>query len=419
MSICTKAYTQIEDHVFDEDIKSVQMIIANQPAIVPIIGLNSGSRSFTLHFDQLGEDASEYFYKVVHCDRNWNPSDLEEIEYLEGFNDEEIRDYEFSISTYIDYVHFALTLPNEDTKFRISGNYILTIFEGEDMTRPVITRRFMINESAARIFVDFQRSTDVTQSRTHQQLDVEVDLEGLQIGDPKNELSIDIIQNNRWDNMITNEKPRFLSRNRAQFDNLGKLSTPGGKEFRQFDTRSLQYAIEFVSSIDLHDFGSDVTLHTLKPRGSLNHRDDLDFDGRFLIAIHDFDNDDLRADYSTIKFRLEGTQNLDETYVIGPFTDWKINEAYKMEYVSNTRNREDGTSKDKGFYQLTTLLKQGYYNYLFCNKGKDGKPDYDTLEGDSNKTLNYYTVIVYYRDFVQDYDRILGIHQLTSANQFR
>jgi len=421
ITLCTSiaSMAQIEDHIYDPNIKSVQMIIGNQPAIVPILGLNRGNTSFTLRFDQLGEDANEYFYKVVHCDRNWNPSDIEEIEYLEGFNDEEIRDYEFSVNTYVDYVHFALTLPNEDTKFRISGNYVLTIFEGEDMTVPVITRRFMINEGKAKMFVDFQRTTDVTLSRTHQQLDVEVDMEGLRIGDPKNELSIDIIQNNRWDNMISNEKPKFLSRNRAQFDNTGRLTLPGGKEFRQFDIRSLQYAIDRVSHIDLHDFGSDVTLHYVKPRGYNEHRTEIDFDGRFITAIHEFDDDNVRADYANVEFKLEGTQNLDETYVIGPFTDWRINEDYKMSYKAAALANGDGRMQDVGYYQLITKLKQGYYNYLLCTKGKDGKPNYDLLEGNSNRTLNYYTVIVYYNDFVQDFDRILGIQQVTTENQFR
>ena len=100
-----------EDRVYDDLLKSVQIYVGGQPAIVPYIGLNSGFQTFTLRFDELAEDANEFFYKVIHCDRNWKASKLDEIEYLEGFNNEEIQNYEFSTNTYIDYVHYSLTLP--------------------------------------------------------------------------------------------------------------------------------------------------------------------------------------------------------------------------------------------------------------------------------------------------------------------
>ena len=401
-----------EDRVFDDKIKSVQMYINRQPAIVPIIGLNG---SFTLRFDEISDDANEFFYQVIHCDRYWRASDLEEIEYIDGFNGEEIQNYEFSTNTYVDYVNFSLTLPNEDTRFRISGNYILIIYDDDQLTNPVITRRFMIDENRVQLFTEFQRVYDVTKSNTHQQLDVATDLSEFKIGDPMNELSLSIIQNNRWDKMINDSPPKFISRNRVNFDNTGKLSIPGGKEFRQFDIRSLQYTTEYVAQIDLHDFGSDVLLHVEKPRAYTTYQDELDFDGRYIVQTFDFptatgnqasgqdSESNYRADYANVIFALEMEKSLDPVYVVGPFTDWRIDESYRMAYVKN-----------KG-YVLKTPLKQGVYNYLFATKDVDGLPNYDTLEGDSQRTVNYYTVILYYTDFTQQFDRILDT-QLVQAN---
>jgi len=109
-SLCAQDGIVYEDRVFDEKIKSVQLYINGQPAIVPIIGRNG---TLTLRFDEMSDDANEFFYQVIHCDRYWQASDLEEIEYIDGFNGEEIQNYEFSTNTYIDYVNFSLTLPNE------------------------------------------------------------------------------------------------------------------------------------------------------------------------------------------------------------------------------------------------------------------------------------------------------------------
>ena len=74
-----------EDRVYDDLIRSVQIYINNQPALVPIIGLNSGFRSFTLRFDEMSDDANEFFYRVVHCDRNWKVSDLDRNRIYRGF----------------------------------------------------------------------------------------------------------------------------------------------------------------------------------------------------------------------------------------------------------------------------------------------------------------------------------------------
>lgn len=404
-----------EDRVFDDKIKSVQMYINSQPAIVPIIGLNSG---FTLRFDEISDEANEFFYQVVHCDRNWRASDLDEIEYIDGFNREEIQNYQFSTNTYIDYVNFSLTLPNEDTRFRISGNYILLVYDNEQFTNPVFSRRFMIDENKAQLFTDFQRVNDVSQSKSHQQLDVEVDLTDMKIGDPMNELSLSIIQNNRWDNMITDAAPKFISRGRVNFDNTGKLAMPAGKEFRQFDIRSLQYTTAYVAQIDLHDLGSDVLLHVEKPRAYSRYQDEVDFDGRYIVQTYDFptssgnsrtgqdSESNYRADYANVIFGLKMNETLDQVYVVGAFTDWRIDEAYKMKYAAG-----------KGYY-LGTPLKQGVYNYLFATKGADGLPNYDTLEGDSEKTVNYYTTILYYRDFVQQYDRILDTQLIQATGEY-
>lgn len=406
LMISTNAIAQspYEDQVLDSRIKSVQLLSQGNPLMVPAVALRGGR--ITLEFDELSEDASEFFYQVVHCDRNWNRSNLDEIEYLTGFNGEEIQNYEFSVNTYVDYVHFDLTLPNEDTQFRVSGNYALIVYDDEQLTNPVIIRRFMLYENKVNIMSQLQRATDVTLSKTHQQLDVEVSLNDMRIGDPKNELSIDIIQNNRWDNMITNEMPLFLSRDRVQFDNTGSLVFPAGLEFRYFDTRSILYTTEFVKHIELHDRGSDVILHPDVARSRTMYRDDIDFDGRFVIGIHEFDPDDIRSDYSNIYFGLKSKNRGSEVYVVGGFNDWRISPEYRMTYV-----------EDKG-YVLSTLLKQGVYNYLYATKGEDSKLNFEYFEGNNNVTLNYYTIILYYRDFVEDYDRILGIQQINSASMF-
>jgi len=404
--ILAQGGTVYEDRILDDKIKSVQMYIGNQPAMIPIIGFNSGFRKFTLRFDELSDDANEFFYRVIHCDRNWKASDLEEIEYLDGYNGEEIQDYQFSTNTYVDYVHFSLTLPNEDTRFRISGNYILIIYDDEQMTNPVITRRFIVNEDKAEVRSKFIHVNDVSLSQTHQQLAVEANIKDMRVGDLMNELSINIYQNSRWDVGVANQKPKFVVKDKIRFDNTGQLAIPAGKEYRIFDTRSLQSTTTFVKSIDLHDVGSDVIL---VPGRKNVIRSDVDFDGRFVVYNFDTPYEDefnIRSDYSNVIFGLESFELLDEVYLLGPFNNWQIDKDYKMKYA-------DG----QGYY-VGTLLKQGVYNYLYATKDVDGKADYTILEGDDHRTVNYYTTVLYYRDFTDQYDRVLATDKIIYSDQF-
>ena len=115
----------------------------------------------------------------------------------------------------------------------------------------------------------------------------------------------------------------------------------------------------------------------------------------------------FNADYADVSFALKMNQNLEEVYVVGAFSDWRLEEAYKMQYS----NKHNG-------YHVTIPMKQGVYNYLFATKGADGKPSYAELEGDSENTVNYYTTILYYRDFIQQYDRIIDTQQVIAIGKY-
>ena len=127
-------------------IKSVKLNNAGLRTSHPIIDLNSRFQGqIQLRFDDIEGGYKDYVYSIIHCDKDWYPSDLEEIEYLEGFNGEEIDDFGYSTNGYSEYTNYSLTLPNRDLRWTISGNYLLVIRD-QDTNAPVISRRFMVVE---------------------------------------------------------------------------------------------------------------------------------------------------------------------------------------------------------------------------------------------------------------------------------
>ena len=52
----------------------------------------------------------------IHCDKDWKKSDIFPNDYLDGYSDNPIEDYEASFNTTVKYYHYKLIFPNEQSK---------------------------------------------------------------------------------------------------------------------------------------------------------------------------------------------------------------------------------------------------------------------------------------------------------------
>ena len=82
----------------------------------------------TISFDHFTHDYHRFIYKIVHCNADWTPSDLFEVDYMDGFNNQPVEDYDNSLNTTMLYTHYRLDLPNDDIQFKVSGNYRVEIY---------------------------------------------------------------------------------------------------------------------------------------------------------------------------------------------------------------------------------------------------------------------------------------------------
>ena len=132
------------DHIYDTKIKSVILRPFGSNTGFPSIFLN-GDQQLELLFDDLYGDFTYYKYRIVQCDALWNPSQLNEIEYIQGFNDQEIREYAYSVNTRIVYTRYNLTFPNDLIGLTKSGNYLIHVYRDDDNI-PVLTRGFVVSD---------------------------------------------------------------------------------------------------------------------------------------------------------------------------------------------------------------------------------------------------------------------------------
>jgi len=401
---CVAVQAQIEgieydDMVYDENIHAVKFHLAGFPLTQPLIDLGSNT-TFMLTFDDLQEDLRDIYYTIIHCDADWQPSDLTTMEYLDGFDEELLDQYDFSVNTLTEFTNYQLTLPNERFSWTKSGNYILVVYQNEDNMVPLFTRRFMVVDPAVRIAPELVRPANVQKGKSHQELDFEVIFEGISVDDPKKEIQAAILQNGRWDNAIMGLPPQFIFRDRVVYDYQDKVVFPAGKEFRFIDLRSFSYKSEGVAALEEYKDIYEITLFPEPARAFRPYLFSRDINGNFTLGNIDEEYNLLRSDYGLVLFSVE--KNVPfydaDVYLFGKLTDWKIDKKFEMAY-----------SEKLGLYAVDVLLKQGYYNYNYAvvKKGTN-EVDLSELEGDWFETENEYTVLVYYRPFGTRYDQLVG-----------
>ncbi|KXK38025.1 MAG: DUF5103 domain-containing protein [Saprospiraceae bacterium] len=423
---------------YDDFIATVTFEHNNLPVGFQAIKLGS-SDFLMLKFDDLNNVERHLYYRIIHCDKDWKPSAMREIDYLNGFNDERLRNYEYSTSTRIQYIHYWQRFPNKDTNFKISGNYLLVIYE-DNIDRPVLTRRFIVSENIVGIEVNDIFPSDVMNIRYKQEFDVNLINESISMRNPIEEVNIVMLQNENWNNTKTS-KPNFIAGSTMRFNKLGTFEWWGNSEFREFDIRSFFRVGRGVKFIERKRDETDILLQPIQSWRNKVHIAVFDFNGKFFIENWDAlqgasyldisDNVDageiqttrnnivgdlkesseeffrnnvaeprnINSDYAYITLYLEDDIQLDDDeniYILGAFNNWTPSDAYRMTLDYN-----------RGMYVGNLFLKQGYYNYCLAVV-KDGIVDVAAMDGSWNETENDYQVIVYYKGLGDLYDRIIG-----------
>jgi hypothetical protein len=158
------------DHVYADNIASVKFHIDGLFLSYPIIELNS-TNQLRLSFDDLDADNKNYVLFLYPLQSRLQPSQLTEMEYLDGFSEEQVQDFRFSFKTIKPFTHYEILLPNNYVKWTKSGNYILVVYDNSQQKKPVITRRFMVVESRVKISPRMVRPAKVSKIQTHQEID--------------------------------------------------------------------------------------------------------------------------------------------------------------------------------------------------------------------------------------------------------
>jgi hypothetical protein len=398
----------IQDKIYSESIKSVQFYRAGWELTYPVIGLMSEDQ-VCLSFDELTGEVKDLSYTLIHCDAGWRPSSISKEEYMDGFQTNQIHDYSLSFNTYFNYIHYTLVMPNEDVRFRISGNYILKIYKDFNEEHVIMTKRFAVAESVVSIKAEVKRPVIQPFMDTGHEVSFSVLYGNLPVLDPYSEIQVTVCQNNRWNLAITGLKPLFYKDGILEYTDHHNNIFPGGNEYRNFDIKSLRYQTEFVKNIEYIPPYYHIELFPDKSRAGKVYFYNEDINGRYFIDIQEGKDKDTEADYVYVHFTLAYDAPVQDgrVYVFGALTNWTVDESNMMEY-----------NFERKAYELTMLLKQGYYNYEYVFVA-DGSPVIDAFYFESShyEAENDYLIYVYYRTNNSRYDRLVGYQIVNSLSK--
>jgi hypothetical protein len=381
-----------------QDIKTVYFDKNGSKLSYPLLSLG-GSEVITIHFDVLSTGQETLYYKLIHCDRNWNTSDIFFTDYADGFEENPMRNSEASFNTLIPYSHYSLSLPNDDIKFKISGNYLLKIYKSGEEDNPLLCRRICIHEDSAPIDIRFRKPVG-RDSETSQESEIKISVGNLGATDLYRQLTLTILQNGRWDISKLNLAPDFVGEGTIEYNTLsGNTLFAGGNEFRDFDIKTIRQKTQFVRDIAFIENKYHVFLIPSESRQSKGYFFIRDLDGKYVVAFEGDEEPDLDADYVYVYFTLPTYKEIKNgsIYVSGALTNWEYSFDNRMIYNAS-----------KGCYEATLLLKQGWYNYEFdfLSDGKSS-PDNTMFEGSHYETENDYILLVYFHDPRLRYDRLV------------
>ncbi|MBP9221345.1 MAG: DUF5103 domain-containing protein [Chitinophagales bacterium] len=378
--------------------KTVQLNRSDLQLAYPILLLNSEDE-LIFSFDDLKGGVRNYYYTFQHCDQNWEASNLTTFDYLDGYEENTIDNYSFSFGTLQAYTHYSVNFPNDNIDFKVSGNYVVKVWEDDNRDVPLIVKRFFVWEELASINAKVYRPNLIEFRNNYQEINFTVDIRSLDVSHALDEIRVTLFQNGRYDNAIYDSKPRMITNDLLTYDK-DDMVFPAGKEYRHFDTKTLNFQSDMVRKITKEDGKYQVYVNVDDSRLYQKYFYETDINGQYVLQA-DLTNDvNTEGDYAMVNFVLKYPYVITsgELYVFGELNNNQMNDQNKMTYDYDLQQ-----------YTAQLYLKQGYYNYLYMYKGiGSSKGELIYTEGNHFESENDYQLFIYQHMYDRDYDRIVG-----------
>ncbi|MEI9913158.1 MAG: DUF5103 domain-containing protein [Bacteroidota bacterium] len=402
---------QLADHIYQPNIYTVKLFKYGDIYSYPVMKLNGGDQ-LELHFDDMDADVKNYYYGFQLCNADWSPSTLQSFDYIRGFQSTRITTYRSSSISNTRYTHYQAMLPDRSSVPTRSGNYLLKVFLNNDTSQLLFTKRFLIVDAKVSVAAQMLQPFNIQLSRTDQRVQVSVSTVNSQVNTMSpQDLKVVVLQNNIWPSAVTVNRPTIYRGNYYEY-NDDATTFPAGREWRWVDLRSMRLMGDRVQKIVDSSKRTEIYVKPDAERRGQIYVYYRDLNGVYAIENTDGNNPYWQSDYGYTHFTYVPPGNQayagQDLYIFGELTNYATDDASRMVF-----------NEEKGVYEGTLFLKQGYYNYTYvsldASQKNPGHYSFANTEGNFNTAENSYTVLIYYRAFGARADELIGYAQVNSV----
>jgi hypothetical protein len=325
-----------------------------------------------------------------------------------------INTYRQSSIAFTRYTHYQAAVPDRNCVPSRSGNYLLKVFLNGDTSQLAFTKRILVVDTKMSIAVQVQQPFNSQRYNTYQKLQI-----SLQAGTNINALSpqdvkVVALQNYIWQTALYLNRPSIYRGNYYEYSDENVTSMPAGKEWRWIDLRSLRLMSDRMGRIESGKNKTDIYLRPDGERQQQVYVYYQDLNGRYVIETSEDINPLWQTDYAYVHFSYFPPGNKPyegkNIYILGELTNYETSDASKMVF-----------NADRGAYEKTLFLKQGFYNYSYVTlpeRNQAGQSfSFENTEGNYWSTENLYMVLVYFRPFGGRADELIGYTTVSSIFQ--
>jgi len=388
--------TQPDLAALSETVRTIQLYRGDDERRLPVVSIDNGT-ALTLEFDLMEEQGRPLSVYFQHADRTWR-RDLQPSQALESFQNDRLVDYRSSRGTDVSYVHYQYRFPNDDIRFRVSGNYILRVTERGRRDSVLFERPFFVTEKQGNLQLGAESLPIPGQQRPMIQPRVRFTPPSEIRGDSFGH-AVCFVRNGRLADTRCVDRPLLARQPELEFElERERAYAPATVEHR----------------IDLSELRSRTQIARVERTNSP------------IQAV--LDPDYARFDESTLKGDLNG-----QTIVRSALTS-RVDPVLSAEYVETTftfvpsdkrpytsppvvagsfsgMDPARGTRMEwnavQGQYEGTVLLKQGIYPYFYSTSDPALARE---IRGTQRRFTSTYMAFVYYRDARLNTDRLLQVN---------
>ena len=380
-------------------IRTIQLYPGDDERRLPITSLRSGPQ-LTLEFDLMEAEGRPLTVRFQHADRHWE-EDLSPSRALESYTDDALLEYQSSRGTQVDYTHYTYRFPNDDIRFRTSGNYVLQVTERGQRDSVLFEQPFFVTEGEGALDAQLESFPIPGQRQPSVRPLVQFDPPTSLRGDPFGYTAC-FVRNGRLSDVRCEDRPRLASQPRLEFEvdrrrafapvtadytvDLGTLQ--GGTRIERTDRTTTPFRV--LLEPDYARFSGGL------PEAILN--------GQIVVrdAVRGRANPALTAEYvqTTFAFVPPNEQPVPQGLTV----------AGSFSGMNPARGTEMRWATGRGRYEGEVLLKQGQYQYFYASDDPALNDELRRMQ--SLRRDNVYTTFLYYEDPSRGTDRLLQVRSL-------